>query len=81
MLLKEACFPASEGIFRICKGFPLRGGDCLSVGFWRAGIERRPVAAIDEVDKGRFLVLGSHRKEAYRLKGMASKGLFVLIHN
>ena len=61
--------------------FPLRGGDCLSVGFWRAGIERRTVAAIDEVDKGRFLVLGSHRKEAYHLKGMASKRLFVLIHN
>ena len=28
-------------------------------------------AAIDEVDKRRFLVLGSHRKEAYRLKGKA----------
>ena len=74
MLLKEACFSASEGVFRICKGFPLRGGACLSVGFWRAGIERRPVAVIDEVDKGRFLVLGSIGKELTTSRGWLLRG-------
>ena len=74
MLLKEACFSASEGIFRIYKGFPLRGGACLSVGFWRAGIERRPVAAIDEVDKRRFLVLGSIGKKLTTSRGWLLRG-------